>query len=156
MELTGNYKWLILLVILILAIFLALPFFTAEKGINKSEFEQILSSKQEIAIVMDIRQAPAGTSARQKIFQCGADLAGSTALVGKDMRIVSFEGDRCIFLQGTEVANISIAQCEKDTLAGRVRLEVAYGNNTTLFYPGRAKIFLNENYAGPCAALEVQ
>lgn len=154
-NLSENAKWLIIGVILVALIFLALPFFSAEREVSKQEFEKTLSSAQKIALVFDVRGAPSA-AARQKIFQCGTDLAGSPALVaGKDLEIVSYEGDRCIFSFGEKMLNYTLAQCENEKLAGRVRLEIAYGNNYTKFYSDRAKLYLNENYTGSCVALAV-
>lgn len=112
-------------------------------NVSKADFENTLSSADRVTIIMDLRGAP--SAARDKILQCGVDLAGSQGLVGKNLTILAFDGDKCI---GSPI-NGSICDCYSKTQGSTV-LQAQYGAEQPEFYNNTLVIGINENSSTGC------
>ncbi|MEW5996155.1 MAG: hypothetical protein AB1657_01000 [Candidatus Micrarchaeota archaeon] len=118
--------------------------------VGMGEFAAGLSDASEIYIVMDLRGA--GISVQRNIMQCSADLAGSTALGGKDKKIYSLDTE-CLRIgdsEGGTPPSLPLPQCLSEINAARgapsKALFYVRAADETLIFANELVVGMGENY----------
>jgi len=120
--------------------------------IGLQRFQEILAQTQNYSLIIDKRGSPSNQDALA-VVQCGANLAGSLAAIGKNVKPFEYYGeDKCATL---EKAAGTVAECEK-ALKGYV-FRVSYGQIAkTDIYEDAANIFVNAYYKDTCSIASEQ
>ncbi len=111
--------------------------------VSYEEFILGLADANKAFVMMDLRGA--AESSKVPIMSCGVDIAGSVALVPKNLSIMVVDEGNCIF----DGENKPVFYCDEASKAG-VTFQIKEGNST-LFYKDRIVIGLREYSASsPC------
>ncbi|MEM4389687.1 MAG: hypothetical protein QXG98_03410 [Candidatus Micrarchaeia archaeon] len=130
----------------LLAVLLAacvLPQQVEEKPISQNEFKRIVLGEENFTIFMNTTGA--SREGELRIYQCGADLAGSLGLLGKNVTPYVVNGQVCV----TSAGNLSLAACLRSA-SPTYAFFIASGSSPPLYFARRAFIFVPDNYTGVC------
>ncbi|GEM_PF-5011245 len=144
MKLNSTQQYAIILAMLLLAGGMAYFALMQERPVDQSVFLSNLASAKEVAIVMDLRAANSPL-AREKIMQCGVDLAGSEGLADKNISAYALEPDKCTSSKGER----PVSECENE-FSSKVRFVLMKGDNNSTFFEKKLLITLNESWGSEC------
>jgi hypothetical protein len=142
-KLNSTQQYAVVLVVLLLAAVFAYFALNQERPADRSVFLSNLASADEVAIVMDLRGAT--SQQRDRIMQCGVDLAGSEGLAAKNVSAYALEDDKCTSSKGER----AVSECEAE-FTGKVRFVLTKGDNNSTFYEKRLLITMNESWNSTC------
>ncbi|MFA5382862.1 MAG: hypothetical protein WC356_06855 [Candidatus Micrarchaeia archaeon] len=152
MELDRKTKWIIIILIAVLAI--AITYYIDSNSYEKkmNNYFDNLKESTEVALIMDTRNSNS-LEVNHKIMTCGIGIASGNVLVGKEITIYGIDNTKCIisYQNNTHDINATIEKCE-DEMKNKIQIYIRSGSaDKTIFEPNKMYLDISESFNGTCA-----